>query len=162
MKRWLILLGVFGASASCVTLPPPKAAPTIYTAFDSSAVAWSAGEGTAIVEGQAFSKTRGGDVKYGAGNEVVLSPASPYSTEWYTATIQGEKIEPGPLYKYQRRTIADGSGHFEFESLPPGDYYITTSVTWEVPSSYGLHTTGGPMGAKVTATAGKTINVIVN
>ena len=76
--------------------------------------------GTATVKGQAFLKTRGGDVKVAAGNKVILNPVTSYSNEWYEkALIQGKNlVEAEPrMWNYVMKTVADGSGRFMFEVL---------------------------------------------
>jgi hypothetical protein len=51
--------------------------------------------GNASLRGQAFMKTRGGDVKLGAGSTVILIPTTPYTTEIFERVIVGgESIEP--------------------------------------------------------------------
>lgn len=110
------------------------------------------GKGTASVIGQAFTKTKGGDVKYGAGNEVKLFPITSYSTEaWDRAIIGGELLEPPDerSNKYTKSTIADGAGNFKFKDLPPGDYYIYCIISWEIPVSSIMMTTGGIVGSKI-------------
>jgi hypothetical protein len=38
---------------------------------------------------------------------------------------------------YRRTTVGDTEGRFEFSGLPPGDYYLTYSITWSVRSPVG-------------------------
>ena len=40
-------------------------------------------KGTGIVTGQAFLRTRSGDVKTTAGDEILLNPVTSYSNQWY-------------------------------------------------------------------------------
>src|SRR5262245_56403408 len=49
--------------------------------FDADAQLNALREGKGSVTGQAFKKTVGGDVKYGAGNAVTLYPLTPYFRE---------------------------------------------------------------------------------
>lgn len=108
--------------------------------------------GAASIIGQAFTKTLGGDVKYGAGNEIKLFPITSYSTEaWDRAIIGGELLEPSDenSNKYTKVTIADGQGNFKFKNLPPGDYYIYCVITWQVALSGKLTMTGGIVGSKI-------------
>lgn len=122
--------------------------------------------GTSVITGQAFMKTRGGDVKYGAGCTVVLNPVTTYSTEWFRkAVIEGYSLsEPDPRgSKYHRQTIADGNGYFEFKNLPKGEYYLACSITWQyyAGSLLGNQTTGGTAYAKTKVNESETVKVIV-
>ncbi|MFN0149619.1 MAG: carboxypeptidase-like regulatory domain-containing protein [bacterium] len=121
--------------------------------------------GDASIEGQAFLKTRGGDVKYGAGNEVVLNPATSYSSEWYDrSVVRGEALEAPDLRatSFVRTMIADGEGRFRFENLTPGDYYLACRIVWEVPgSAFSQNYTGGIAHAEAHVDSGKTTKVIL-
>ena len=113
-------------------------------------------QGDGHLTGQALLRTAGGDVKYGAGLPVVLTPVTAYSSEWYHHhVVKGCKIsEPDPAAgRYQRQTVADGDGRFEFLDIPPGDYYATCWITWMVPSWLDptiLEETGGWAHTQVT------------
>jgi hypothetical protein len=124
-------------------------------------------KGTATVVGQAFLKTKGGDVKYAAGNKVVLMPVTNYTTEIVSAaTTQHygkiDNIEPG-LKKYVKVSMADGEGRFEFKDIPPGNYYVCTHVKWQVPTApYGyLQTTGGDISTTITVGEGEKVKVVL-
>jgi len=120
--------------------------------------------GTSIITGQAFLKTRGGDVKYGAGCMVYLNPVTTYSTEWFTYGIIKEMSlskADQRIDKYHWETMADGFGNFEFKNLPTGEYYLACNITWEVPGKYNLVTTGGYAYAQAKISTGETIKVIV-
>ncbi|MGD1090116.1 MAG: hypothetical protein ABR955_15535, partial [Verrucomicrobiota bacterium] len=116
------------------------------TPFDESAFQPFVGKGTSTITGQAFQKTIGGDVKYGAGDEVSLIPATPYTTEmiqaWQKSARKNLLLLPPQitpqLQKYVREVIADGSGNFEFQNIPAGDYYIVCPIFWSVPIEYGM------------------------
>ena len=157
--KWLPLIAIV---AGCATLPPAPPAPLV--AFNPDEARWAAGTGTAIVEGQAFLKTRGGDVKYGAGNTVYLIPHTPHSFDWMVRVtsnrIDSTKVDP-QMEKLVKRTTASGDGRFKFENLPAGPYLVITSVTWEVPGRYSSYTQGGYLGTTVSATEGETVSVIV-
>jgi hypothetical protein len=121
-----------------------------------------AGTGKSI--GQAFLKTVGGDVKYGAGNTVAIHPVTSLTTEWYDkAIVQGIPLAAGNPHTddYRKTTQADGEGRFEFDGLPPGGYYVTCAITWGVPSDLGIMPTGGIAYAKVTVRNGETAKAIV-
>lgn len=116
--------------AGCAGSVQPQAR---HTAFDASEYAGYGGSGNATITGQAFAKTKGGDVKYAAGNTIVLNPVTTYSTEWWDRwVVRGEALEDGdPRAKpYARTTNADGEGRFKFANVPPGSYYVMTSIHW--------------------------------
>ena len=71
----------------CATMQPQRVPRT--AVFNEDEYATYAGDGTATITGQAFVKTRGGDVKFGAGNKVFLNPVTTYSTEWYQKYVIG-------------------------------------------------------------------------
>ncbi|WP_448647115.1 hypothetical protein [Pseudomonas mohnii] len=120
-------------------------------------------EGTGIVKGQIFLKTVGGDVKYGAGIEVSLIPATSYSASAWEAYQTNSKLTPpDPRVKeYSIRTQSDGTGNFEFRDVPPGRYYIGGEVTWQIPTQFGLSRQGGWVMSQVTAKNGSESKVII-
>ncbi|KKL87380.1 hypothetical protein LCGC14_1935300 [marine sediment metagenome] len=117
------------------------------------------GEGS--IAGQAFLKTQGGDVKFGAGATVTATPVTSYSEEWFReytrpALYAHRKVsdaDPGEA-KYLRTATADGQGNFLIEGLPPGEYFVTAHITWSY-ASYDpmlgtyMATTGGGVGNRI-------------
>jgi hypothetical protein len=84
--------------------------------------------------------------------------------EWYDKTIvQGIPLVAGNPHTddYRKLTTADGEGRFEFDNLPAGEYYLTCSITWGVPSDLGVMPTGGIAYAKVTVRNGETVKAVV-
>lgn len=146
------------ALSACASAPMPMNTP-----YSDSLFTASQQKGTAKIVGQAFLKTRGGDVKYGAGNVVKLLPVNDYTSEMrQRVTIRGERVVADPrVDQFARTTVADGTGSFEFTDLPPGAWYISTLITWEVPSQNGLKKTGGAAYATVILSEGETKKVIV-
>jgi hypothetical protein len=156
--RTLALALVACALAGCIE---PQARTAVYNPAE--LVPYSK-PGTGKISGQAFLKTVGGDVKYGAGNSVWIHPVTGLTTEWYDKVIvQGITLVPGNPHTddYRKSTVADGEGRFEFDGLAPGDYYITCPITWGVPSELGIEATGGIAYAKVTVRNGETAKAIV-
>lgn len=120
--------------------------------------------GESIVTGQVFLKTRGGDVKVGAGSKVIIFPATTYSNETFHFEYkQGRTMSPVDprAHKYSHSTIADADGKFKITNLPSGKYYIMSEVTWEVPSRSGLRKTGGMIMQFFTIDDNSTKNLIV-
>lgn len=132
-------------------------------AFSDEMFATSLTNGTSTVTGQAFLKTRSGEVKFGAGNEVVCVPVNEYTDETQRAIISGKNLEaPDPRYfKYRRTTIADGNGNFEFRDIPGGEYYISCVIQWEYVTQYGAMPTGGVATARVKIADGESVKIIL-
>jgi hypothetical protein len=104
-------------------------------------------DGTSTIYGQAFLKTKGGDIKYGAGETIYLIPSTTYTKELMSKAAEkggGFFANADPRIKqYIRTTTADGEGRFEFINLPKGDYYLGCRIVWKVATGYGLAPTGG-------------------
>jgi len=163
MKR----LGLFGVSiglavlgiAGCATPYQPQQIFNMFEFFPYQT------KGTATIRGSAFLKTRGGEVRLGAGNEVELVPLVPYIEErLQVGTIRGVPLPPrdSRVDAFSRKTIADAQGNFEFTGLPAGRYVLYCAIVWEVPfGSYTTQQTGGTAYAVVTVKEGETAKVIV-
>lgn len=128
MAKYTIFVLVFLISGC---LPNP---PIIQTTYNESIFSAYNKEGTGRIYGQAFLKTNGGDVKLGAGNTVILMPANLYTKEIVSLMESNKSLAnvDNRLGKYQRRETADAGGNFEFNNLPPGEYYLACSITWMV------------------------------
>lgn len=122
--------------------------------------------GNATVRGQAFLTTKGGDVKVAAGKRVLLNPVTLYSLEWYEMSyVPSRRMEEADpkLDPYIRTEIADGSGRFAFKNVPAGEYFITTTITWEVPTGYpgGVQVEGGVVAKRIKVNAGEQVEAVV-
>ncbi|OGW44104.1 MAG: hypothetical protein A2Y66_05560 [Nitrospirae bacterium RBG_13_41_22] len=154
-----LILITIATLASCIT-------PRIYkmvTPFDEREFAPYSGDGTSTIQGQAFLKTRGGEVRYAAGNTVTLIPATSYSREIWQASLRGEFLsnKDPRWYNYVREVIADGFGNFEFKNIPAGEYYIECPIFWEVPGQYGLQSTGAVVKKEIKALPNQTVKLIL-
>lgn len=122
-------------------------------------------EGSSTVKGQFFMTTRGGEVKYGAGRDIALTPVTSYTTEATQVAMSGRAIAPADprAQAYTKKSIADGSGNFEFNNLPAGKYYVAGEMFWEVPTGgYGLSRQGGLIIRMVTVEEGETATLMLN
>jgi hypothetical protein len=131
------------------------------TSFDDSVFDWSIKKGTGSIEGQAFLKTQGGDVKLAAGNEAVLVPVNDYTTELFEAAMLGifQNLDTDPRYsQYRRVTIVDAQGNFTFSDLPSGEWYVMSTVVWKA-ARYGVE--GGVVGKLVLVYPDRATKVIV-
>lgn len=163
MSRLMSMLGLImiaGALSACAVAPVER------IEFPSDEYAMLAKEGTGVVRGQAFLKTRGGDVKVAAGEEVLLNPVTSYSEQWYEVAYLGGKTLTAPDPRYHdhiEKTIADGDGRFVFRSVPPGEYFVTARVVWEAATGYGggLQAQGGFVTKRIRVSEGEQVDVII-
>lgn len=168
MKRLLLTAALASTLAGCMptyTYTPPLMVQR--PAFPSAEYAALPTAGSATVTGQAFLKTRGGDVKTGAGNTIYLEPVTSYSTFAYSyKDYRGQLTPAAPqLEQYKRSAIADATGRFTFKNVPEGKYYLSGRVTWEVPnfSQYGsyMSTQGGDIWKTITVKNGEQLEVML-
>lgn len=162
--RELLLIAVLGGCAqtslSAPVLRPmdSRVDPTEYAAFEV--------EGASEIQGQAFLTTRGGDVKVAAGRLVTLDPATSYAKEWFRrfgADVSTfDATPPAPAFQEARRiTTADADGRFRFTGLPPGEYLVRTTVTWETGNRFdGLQ--GGVVAKLVRVGSSGRVEPILN
>lgn len=159
MNKLIIPVAALIVMTGCI--PPLR---PMTTPFRSEDFTKYAGDGSGTVTGQAFLKTRGGDVKFGAGCDVELCPVTPYIQERISReTLGGERLEylDPRVVNYTRHTTADGSGSFEFKRLPPGKWVAYCEITWMVPAPYGGTKTGGLAIAVFDVKDNETTKVVV-
>jgi len=107
--------------------------------FPSDEYSKLATSGKSVIKGYAFFKTKDGDIKTAAGNEVILNPVTSYSNQWYEQDyLQRNRLaEADPrLWQYTKKKTADAEGRFIFNDVPPGDYYLVATILWEIPVGY--------------------------
>ncbi|MDD5276763.1 MAG: hypothetical protein PHR16_11875 [Methylovulum sp.] len=117
--------------------------------------------GTAEVKGQAFLKTAGGEVRFGAGETVSLIPATAYSEEVIGYIQNYQFIRPSGVdprwSEHFKKTTADGNGNFEFADVPAGTYYLECPIYWMA----GDKETGHTVYKKVEVHDGDKIKVVL-
>ena len=184
MKKILLSIFITILISSCAAPSvPPQPIMQIVSSYDAKELEWffspkiSRSNVLGIIEGSAFAKTKGGDVKSCAGSSVAAIPKSTYSQERIetlygngetgTNGIYGSpanfrffiKIEEPDLgYSNARReTQCDVDGRFKFVALPPGEYYIITRIIWEA----GNRLQGGDIMKKVKLEDGEVKTIVV-
>ena len=156
MKSYLAIIALVLAFCGCAT-PPVKQV----EAFNEAPYARYQKPGTAQISGEAFLRTKGGDVKNAAGRRIYLVPLTPYTEE--RAKIMWERKEPEPadprLARFTKSVTADTQGGFSFSALPAGSYLVYTKITWMV--SDGSET-GGSALLRVRLADGEKKRVVVS
>lgn len=87
-------------------------------------------QGTARLSGQLFYEAPGGRI-YGRHETVAIAPVTAYSAEAAEQALAGRAVERADprAQAYTHRVRTDGEGRFEASRLPPGDFYVSGSVT---------------------------------
>jgi hypothetical protein len=120
----LLLLG------ACAGSPQPRLA-----AFSQTEYAPYDRPGDASISGSASLRSDEGNVTSGGGcKEVVLEPVTSYSTEWFDHEVmKNERLGPPDprALTYRRTTQMDSTGHFHFEQLPAGSFYLACLMRWD-------------------------------
>lgn len=116
--------------------------------------------GTGVIEGQAFFRTAGGEVRTAAGLPVWVNPVTSYSREWWeNSVLPDRKIsEADPQTPLQKSDTADAQGNFRIEGLAPGKYYVVSVIRWMYAQNAW---TGGYVCAEAEVENGKVTKVIV-
>ena len=125
------LLGT-GLLSACVELIPPVTPRG--ESFNEAEYTQYFEPGTGTISGEACLWTRQGELMKVPERGVFLWPATRYVTEHLEKEIlERDTLWFAPdsrIYKYRRETRSDKAGRFEFEKLPPGDYYLTCLFDW--------------------------------
>ncbi len=137
MIRLAALTCIAAVLAGCQSTPVKVAA-----AFDERQAAAMLQPGTNRIEGQAFTRKLSGAVVTAAGDNVYLIPATDYARERMATLFPGgvklnplssprrAEEAPAEYERHMRVTKADTRGHFAFENVRPGVYFLVTRVAW--------------------------------
>lgn len=158
MRHLVSVLAVL-ALVGCIS--PNQGRPLSYGEFPSAEYQALPVSGNGKISGRAFLKTRSGATRLAAGKDVALIPATDYMAPLYQAYREQRPIgSPDPRAKvYTRTARADANGHFSFDRLPAGRYYLTCDVTWEVSGSNGPTSVGAFVMAPLSLREGEVVEV---
>lgn len=148
--------------------------------FSEKSASYIGRTGKNSISGQGMLKTRGGDVKTSAGSAALLYPKTEYTDEMMQKLfgsnesginqifeVRARKYKntiidlDSNLEKYVKKTTCDAQGNFDFSGVPNGEYYVVTSVEWEVPSRYAMGYQGGDLMKRVSVKNGAKERVIL-
>ena len=157
----LIMLGLLFVVVCLHGCTRTEIKPVERTAFEVSEYDSPSKEGTGIVTGLAFVKTKSGDVKTLAGETVRLHPVSLYSDQWFELA-SNEKVYTAAydhrVEDYVFMTIVDDDGRFTFKDVPAGEYYLTTEIFCFTPDEVF----SARFRKKITVENDKTLDVILS
>lgn len=126
--------------------------------LNAAEAAFARAPGRATVKGQMFMRRNDGVVVYGAGSEAKLIPKMSHTDQVIRASFPSGKLRyhvlfgisngSAPIFDpaltpYIRMAKADGQGNFNFQQVPPGNYYLLGHVEWCAPSRGGCDSQGG-------------------
>jgi hypothetical protein len=130
-----MLGGGNAALSSCAFVPLARALRRV--PFDESALAGYDRAGSGTVSGQLV-VTDQGQKHFGGGVPVTLIPVTAYTKEMVDREL-GDGVylttSDGRFKKYVRKTTADHSGHFVFQQVPAGEYFVSGEASWSEPES---------------------------
>ncbi len=128
--------------------------------------------GKSTIKGSAYLRKNSGEIVTCKGLDVGMIPVTPYSSERmqhiYSSTEQGYRAfsrgipeftqTPDKYEQYVVKRVCDSQGHFTYENVGDGEYFITTSVQWKS----GNEKDGGILMQKVKVSNRETKKVIMN
>jgi hypothetical protein len=143
-SSWYLLLFLPLLSACLPSQQGPERVHLKMT-YDPTAASWSQGEGENTIEGSGLLRTRGGEVRTCAGLTVQLVPVTVYAKERMMhlfGNVRGgfrsvdQELEFLPesnaFHESARVTKCDPQGAFSFDDLPDGEWFLLTTIVWEV------------------------------
>ncbi len=148
--------------------------------FNPQEAAYILKTGTGRIEGETFWRTRKGRIIKGAGERVYLIPETAYARDRFAKIFRGQSsviasqaptLESDPtsekLYnRYTRTVVADSRGHFVFERLTPGSYFIAVTHEFDEDLKFKFLSIalseGGIAYERVTVPPRGTVRVIVS
>ncbi len=98
-----------------------------------------AGDGPASLDGEAFTKTKGGQSRTCIGETVFLIPANKFSLmvlNKFAFGIPTARQLAGPALPYWREATCDSQGKFAFTNVPTGTWVVYTEIKWETGNSF--------------------------
>ena len=167
----LLIAAASLALAGCATMAPAPVVYHVQAKFDQDQATRLVQDGKNTVKGSAFMRQRGGGVVTCAGNSVFLIPATAYAVErfqfLYGTTTSGTNAhrkqfqfvpDPPGYMSTVKATKCDAQGAFIFEGVADGEFFVQTTVAWQVGSSLQ----GGNLMQRVRVEGGKATSLILS
>lgn len=161
-KSFIAAAVVTGLTLLTSCAGPAHKMSTAYSAADFAAYE---GTGNANLNGQAFLRTKGGEVRTCAGSDVLLFPGTAYTREVMSALRSGAGSLDGLDTRWRdhaRKAICGADGKFQFTGLPAGSWVVAVMVTWQVPMGSYMAPQGGELRQTVTLKSGQTTDAVLS
>lgn len=167
MRMILALAAVSVAACGCAAPPAAPEPLRVMASFDELAAKAMLQPGRNEITGSALIRQRGGGVVTCAGGTVNLIPATDYAVNRLTLLYGNGRYLPAPSFARQfdpdppafkqniRTTLCNAQGFFRFDDVQDGDFYVQTTVLWQVAG----HTEGGGLLQRVSLKSGQRIEV---
>jgi hypothetical protein len=163
---WLFFCAAVACWLVSCEVPQPR-----HAVFNEAVFSKTSGSGTGVVMGQAYAEMKSGLIRYTQNDTVDLVPVNAYTTEIMERRFaHGVKLSPpDPRFnRYVRVANTDSLGHFAFRGVPPGEYYVGTTVDWS-DWNWGYDAEGapykitiqyhGPIYQRISVSNGQTVRV---
>ena len=120
---------------------------TYVNEFNPDEVAFIHNEGTNTIKGSGFLRQMNGGIVKCSGNTVWLIPEGAYSRERIGSSAPFfdsyfDNREPR-LWQYARKQSCDVDARFQFDNVPRGNFYVMTTISWQVPTGGIVPKTAG-------------------
>jgi len=148
---WAMLLAL--PLLSCVAASRSHSGKPSHAAREAAEFAPYDEPGTGVISGVGFASPRGGGHRTLASRTVVLRPRTSWSRWWWEHVVVegGTPRTPDALTAAHMRTVtADSTGVFRFEGLPPGSYYVVSSIIGVLRADFRTDTLFSGAGAGAT------------
>ncbi len=117
--------------SSCAFVDIPRVARRV--PFNEADFAAYRGPGSSTVAGQVIVKSSDGETHIGDGTTISLLPVTAYTKEMVEREIgNGEYLTPSDprLQPYVHLQKTDDSGHFVFDHVRAGEYFVAAQAEW--------------------------------
>jgi hypothetical protein len=145
--------------SSCALIDIPRVPRRV--PFNEADFAAYRGAGSSMVAGQVIVKSSDGETHIGGGTEITLLPVTAYTTEMVEREIgNGEYLTASdPRFQpYVHLQKTDDSGHFVFDHVRAGEYYVAALAEW----SFADDTTYQWACERITVGTGQTVRIKVS
>lgn len=170
MKKLVLAVIAMAALSGCAN----NRMVTLNIPFDEAAARKLLEPGTNAIQGSGLIRQGGGGIVTCAGRPVVLIPNTAYAQGWMQEVFKSKDggykstANDGVVFQdsaafdaAQKTTQCDALGAFSFDEVADGEFYVLTTVKWNVATGFGPIPQGGALAKLVKPSGGKTTKVVL-